>query len=197
MDREEVAKHAGVIPAEGLAAFLEYLVRSPELPKVLDAPHITEERLQGDLVNRLPCVHLNEKGEAEIAILMVAVINNTCDLQPKRSRFVNVAPVFAFPQYRDYVIKSRGEKNAEGLLANIKNNKISKIFFVSECPGCPEGVVILLDRISSIGFALYEQALADKRRVASFTQNGFFVFLLKITKYLARAESPAVARVAV
>lgn len=195
MDREEVAKHAGVIPAEKLPAFLEYLVRSPELPQVLDVPHPTEERLQGDLLKELPCVHLDPTGTPKVASLMVAVINNTCDLQPKRSKLVNVAPVFDFGKYKEHVIQARGEKSAQGFLASLQNNKISEILYISKCPDYPEGVVIFLDQLSSISTALYEQALAGKRRVASFTQNGFYIFLLKITRFLARAETPDVARV--
>jgi len=195
MDREEVAKHAGVIPTGKRRAFLEYLVRSPELPDVLDAPHTTEERLQGDLLKELPCVHLDAEGNAKVATFTVAVINNTCDLQPRRSKFVNVAPVFDFREYREHIVQARGEKNAQGFLGSLQSNKISEILYVSKCPEYPEGVVIFLDRLSCISSALYEQALAGKRRVASFTQNGFYIFLLKITRFLARAETPDVARV--
>ena len=195
MDREAAARHAGIIPEGKFDAFLEYLVRYPELPKVLDVPNPNEARLQGDFLKELPCVHLNERGEPKVAVFLVAVINNTCDLEPGRSKIVNVTPVFDYRSYRDSIFSSREEASAKSFLASVRGNKVNEILFVAECPGYPEGVVIFLDRISSISVELYEQALAGNRRIASFTQNGFYVFLLKITKFLARAETPDVARI--
>ena len=194
MDREEAAKHAGVIPESNLNAFLEYLVQYPGLPKILGAPHETEKRLQGDLFNALPCVHVNERGEAKVATFVVAVINNTCDLEPGRSKFVNVAPVFDFAAYGRSVIASRGEASAQGFLANVRANRVNELLFISECPGYSNGVIVMLDHISSISSKLYEEALAANGRIASFSQKGFYVFLLKITKFLARAEPAEVIR---
>lgn len=43
-------------------------------------------------------------------------------------------------------------------------------------------------------FQIYEQSLANKARLASFSQNGFYYLLIKITSHLARAESAEVQR---
>lgn len=197
MDREQVAKHAGVIPPANLTAFLEYLVRTPELPGLVDVPHPTEIRLQGDLLQGLPCAYVDGEGVPHIAPFTVAVLNNTCDLQPSRSKYVTVAPVFDYRAFADAAQKARGEASAKGYLKALRDNQINEFLFLPTCPGYEQGALIALDRASSISTALYDRALNDERRVASFTQNGFYIFLLKITRFLARAESAEVSRVAV
>ena len=194
MDRSEVAKHAGIIPEKDVYAFLEYLVRSPELPGLLSDPHQTEERLQGDLIREFTWVYVDDSGSPKITNFTVTVINNTCDLQPNRSKLVNVAAVYDFQKYQANIIKVKGEKSAADYLASLKQNKISELVYIQECPGYPEGIVIDLNRISSSSSKIYEQALSEKRRIASFTQKGFYVFLLKMTNFLARAEANDVTR---
>jgi hypothetical protein len=197
MDRELAARAAGVIPEGKLVRFLEYLVRYPETPKLADQPHSSEERLQGDILRDFPFCIIDSAGAPKTATLMVALMNNTCDLQPGRSGLVNVALAFDYREYRGSVIAERGERKAQGYLAAVEQNKINELFYVRDCPGFPNGIVILLDNVASVSTDLYEKALQDKRRIASFTQNGFYVFLLKVANYFARPETPDVDRTVV
>jgi hypothetical protein len=41
---------------------------------------------------------------------------------------------------------------------------------------------------------LYELAIANKRRLASLTQNGHYFLLMKLTNFLARPESLEIVR---
>jgi len=41
---------------------------------------------------------------------------------------------------------------------------------------------------------LYEEALTERRRLASFSQNGFYFLLIKLTNHIARMETAEVAR---
>lgn len=194
MDRELAARAAGVIPEKKLAKFLEYLVRHPEMPKQADQPHPNEERLQGDILRDFPFCIIDSAGAPKTATLMVALMNNTCDLQPGRSELVNVALAFDYREYGASIIADRGDQRAQGYLAAAERNEINELFYVRDCPGFPEGIVVLLDNVASISTELYEKALQDKRRIASFTQNGFYGFLLKVANYFARAETPDVDR---
>lgn len=53
-------------------------------------------------------------GDPKKATLMVALMNNTCDLQPGRSELVNVALAFDYREYRKSVIGERGQDKARG-----------------------------------------------------------------------------------
>jgi hypothetical protein len=194
MDREHAARAAGVIPEKKLAKFLEYLVRHPETPKLADEPHQSEERLQGDILKDFPFCIIDAGGSPRTATPMVALLNNTCDLQHARSALVNVALAFDYRAFRDHIVSQRGEKKADGYLGAVMRNDINELLYVRDCPGFPEGLVIRLDNVASVNTELYEKALQDKRRIASFTQNGFYVFLLKLANYFARAETPDVDR---
>ena len=55
--------------------------------------------------------------------------------------------------------------------------------------------MVFLDRVGAAAGKLYEDALKERRRLASFSQNGFYFLLMKLTNPIARMESAEVTRV--
>ena len=193
---DEAARHSGLFQGSSLQAFLDWLHQEPETPPLLVDPHPDEERLQGDLVDGMPFAIIDAGGAARRAVFTVAVVNNTCDLQPGRSEFITVVPVFEFSAFEGGIRRGRRNRAAAAdFLHSVKQNKVYEILYLADCPGFREGAVILLERMSAVSSNLYSTALSAGRRVASFSQNGFYYFLIRLTKYFARPETEEVQRI--
>lgn len=121
-------------------------------------------------------------------------MNNTCDLQPQRSDFVTVAPVLDFHAFSRHVIQKRGEAKATNYLKDVMANRVFEVLWLPAFSSFLHGAVVFLDRVGAVSTAIYESALAGDRRLASFSQNGFYFLLIKLTKHLARPESDEVVR---
>lgn len=194
MTLEEAAKASGVIQPEHLQGFLEYLVRVPEEPEMLTGPHQKEERLQGAVLRGQPFVLVNASGRPSIREMTVVVMNNTCDLQPKRSATVTYAAASDYKTFADGIEARLGKQKAQGYLASLQRNNIHELLYVAGNGDFPDGLIVHMDRLCTLDSSLYEKALTTRKRVASFSQNGFYFFLIKLTRHLARAETEEVLR---
>ena len=92
------------------------------------------------------------------------------------------------------VIDKPGEDGARSYLHEIRSNKVLEVIWLPPFHTYQQGGIVFLDRISTASIQVYEQSLANNARLASFSQNGFYYFLIKITSHLARAESAEVQR---
>jgi hypothetical protein len=194
IDLEEAALRTSLVPPEKVASFLSALKKVPEFGWLLMPAHAEVQRLQGDLHADFPVALIAPDGRAVSKKFAVLILNNTCDLQPKRSSFVNVAPVMDFQDFTKSVIEKRGEDGARSYLHEIRSNKVLEVLWLPPFHTFKQGGIVFLDRISTAAFQIYEQSLANNARLASFSQNGFYYFLIKITSHLARAESAEVQR---
>lgn len=194
MDLEQAAKESGVIPSERVVALLAALKRVPDFSWVLGKPHESEDRLQGDLLADFPVALVDDAGQPRCKTFAVLVLNNTCDLQPKRAQFVTVAPAFDFEMYAESVIKQRGDHNAQSHLHEVCANNIYEILWLPAFGNFKKGAVVFLERVGAVSAKLYEEALKGERRLASFSQSGFYFLLIKLTNHIARMESAEVVR---
>jgi hypothetical protein len=194
MDAAALVKAAGIVPEGKRASFVDYLSRLPKTPGLVDRPHRTEQHLQGDILREFPFCVITGEEPPVVKPITVAVLNNTCDLQPNRSDFVNVSPVIDFAGLRESIQAKRSEASAKDFLRDVQNNNVAELFYVESCPTFDGAIIIMLDRISTARAEIYQKAVERDMRVASFTQNGFYLFLIKLTNFLARAETPDVAR---
>lgn len=193
MDLEDAAQQSGVIPPERVASLVSCL-KAPDFGWLLTCPHSTERRLQGDVLSDFPVALVDSAGSPRCKQFTVLVLNNTCDLQPQRSEFVTVAPVLDFGAFSQHVIQKRGEASAANYLKDVKANRVFEILWLPAFGSFLYGAVVFLDKIGSVSSVVYESALAGDRRLASFSQNGFYFLLIKLTKHLARPESDEVFR---
>lgn len=194
MTIEEVAKASGVIREEHLQGFLDYLVQLPEDPELLAEPHPTEPRLQGDVLQDQPFVLLDLTGQPRVRPMTVVLINNTCDLQPGRSSSVTYAAASGYTTFAAGMEARLGKAKARDYLASLRQNKIHELVYIGGSQVFPNGLVIHMDRMCTLDARLYEKALEAGLRAASFSQNGFYFFLIKLTRHLARMESGDVTR---
>lgn len=192
MDFERAARESGVVRPEHVDALLRSLARRDFAWLVCD-PSQTEERLQGDLMREMPIAVIRDDGNAHLRRSVVMVINNVCDLQAGRSEFMTLAPVHDFKKFAEWMLSKDREK-AKTYLESVRANKIDEFIYIPNCPQLVNGGVVRLDLMSSLSAIVYENAIAEKRRCASLTQNGFYFLLMKVTHFLARPESLEIVR---
>src|SRR6266850_143324 len=193
MDFEQAALGSGIIPPDKVGSLLASLKKVPDFSWVLSRPHPSELRLQGDALADFPLAIIDETGNARSTKLTVLVLNNTCDLQPNRAQFVTVAPTFDFERFAESVIKKRGEHRAQSYLHEVRANNIYEVLWLPSFGQFKGGAVVFLERVGAVSVKLYEEALSGQRRLASFSQNGFYFLLIKLTNHIARLETDEVA----
>jgi hypothetical protein len=192
MDLERAARESGVVRPEHLAALLRSL-KSPDFRWIVSSPSQTDERLQGDLVSQMPIALIDAAGRVRSRDLIAMVLNNACDLQYWRSKFITLAPVTDFEIFASRALKKDPER-ARSYLESVRANRIDEIFYIPNCPQLTNGGIVRFDLMSSLSAVVYETAIAGKRRFASLTQSGFYFLLMKLTHFLARPESSEIIR---
>ena len=205
---EDFSRFAKIIPEEHLPVLANNLKRIPDFSWVIDIPHAEIERLQGDVLSNFPTVFLDERGEARSRGFTVLVLNNTCDLPDDRLDFITAAPIVDFNKYLEFERERqiRGKSTLEDSERRriedrhqeygrvLRNNDKTEILYLPPFSEFTHGALVLLHLVCSVSARLYQDALRQGRRVASFTQTGFYFLLIKLTTHLARAEGVEVVR---
>lgn len=205
---EDFSRFARIIPEEHLPALTNNLKRIPDFSWLIDRPHAELERLQGDVLSKFPTVVLDEQGLPRSREFTVLVLNNTCDLPDDRLDFITAAPIVDFNKYLEFE-RERQVRGKNGLEESelrrvedriqefgrvLRNNDKTEILYLPPFSDFTHGALVLLHLVCSVSAKLYHEALGKSRRVASFTQTGFYFLLIKLTTHIARAESLDVTR---
>lgn len=207
-DLDDFSRYARIIPKEQIPALSRDLKKIPDFSWLLGRPHPEIERLQGDLLRDFPTVYLDAKAEVRSRNFTVMILNNTCDLPDRRLDFVTAAPVVDFNNYLEFertrrlevqtklaaVDTTRIEDSVQELARVIRQNNKTEILFVPKFGEFQNGALVLLHLMCSVSTEIYHEALRAGRRLASFTQTGFYFLLIKLTTHIARAESTQVIR---
>ncbi len=192
MDFPDFRGSAEFIKEEHRSGFLFRLNDPAGLPKALD-PHPDASRLQGDIFQDFPFARMNQSGKISSKNQFCMVLNNTCDLQPERSKTCNVALAIDYLRY-EREASERGVEGVENHLKAVKNNEIFNFFFVTSCPNFSGGLIVNLSNICTVPMAVLETAIINGNRLGSLTQFGFYHYLIKLTRFFARPESDEVER---
>jgi hypothetical protein len=137
-------------------------------------------------------VFLDERGEARSREFTVLVLNNTCDLPDDRLDFITAAPIVDFNKYMEFERERRSRNKdtqndsekrriEDGLQEYgrvLRNNDKTEILYLPPFSEFTHGALVLLHLVCSVSTKLYHDALRQGRRVASFTQTGFYFLLL-------------------
>jgi len=205
----DFSKYARIIPKEHVPALTRDLKKVPDFSWLLAQPHREIERLQGDLLKDFPTVVLDNDAKPRCRNFTVLILNNTCDLPDDRLDFVTAAPVVDFNKYVEFERnrrlkslttdsdKSRAEDSVQELARTLRNNNKTEILFLPRFGEFEHGALVLLHLVCSVSANVYREALRNGRRLASFTQTGFYFLLMKLTTHIARAETTQVVREAV
>jgi hypothetical protein len=137
---------------------------------------------------------LDETGTPKLGKFTVMILNNTCDLPEARLDFVTAAPIVDFQKYLEFEKQRRSTQSLEGYARSLRANDKTELFYLPSFGRFSSGALVLLHMVCSVSAALYRDALSAGKRVASFTQIGFYFLLIKLTTHLARPETQEVVR---
>jgi hypothetical protein len=205
----DFSKYTRIIPKEHIPALTRDLKKVPDFSWLLAEPHREIERLQGDLLKDFPTVVLDDDAKPRCQSFTVLILNNTCDLPDNRLDFVTAAPVVDFNKYVEFERsrrfkgltaesdKNRAEDSVQELARMLRGNNKTEILFLPRFGEFEHGALVLLHLVCSVSVSVYREALRTGRRLASFTQTGFYFLLIKLTTHIARAETTQVVREAV
>lgn len=194
MNFERAVRDSSVIRQEHKDPLLVHLRRIPEFSWLLGLPNPYCDRLQGDFSRDFPVVFLKPDGTAIDNRRTVMILNNTCDLPAGRSNFVSVAPVFDLEKY---LLREAGQRDPEALAdfeRAIRANKVSNLLYVPHLSDFKSGAIVRLDMVCSVAASFLNQAVVEGKRLASFTQSGFYLMLMKTTCRFTRRESLETSR---
>jgi len=183
---------------EGSACILpghkeEFIACLEKFPKVDDwlygVPADAGFLYQGDLLFDVPVCLIDSEGDVIKGKDRVAMISNTCDMQPGRKENVVASVVFTLADHAD-LLKAQGitDEGMEERLRNIRENRVFSYFYLPPNGEIPEGFIDLSTMVT-INSDYMNSAYTEKR-VLSLSRNGFYLFLIKLTFHLARIEQP-------
>lgn len=196
----DFSKYGDVIPREHIPALNRDLARVPDFSWLLTSPDA--EGLQGDLIKQVPFCLIGADCKAHEMTATVLVLNNTCDLQPERSQMVTVSLVFDFNDFIESQRKTRAaqfkgknfDASFDAYIKDVRSNNITEIIYLPQFNGYENGAVVLLNYTCSMATEVYDKMMTAGSALASFTQTGFYFFLMKLVNHLARQEAPDVSR---
>jgi hypothetical protein len=155
---------------------------------------------QGDCLVDIPFSSFNN-GAFEIAYLNGIVASNTCDICPNNERIdspnVQFASVFSLSEYIEKLkAKNINQKRIHSFVDDLKGNRISNLFYL---PEKRNGQDIILEE-SFVRFDLnvtlpisifmgdtYDNSYAPEGdRLISFSNYGFYLFLIKLSVHYCR-----------
>jgi hypothetical protein len=191
----DLSRYSSIIPKEHIHSLSICFRKIPDFSWLLTSPHSELERLQGDLISSFPTAYVDSSGNARTAKFTVMILNNSCDLPDERLDFVTVAPVMDFGAYLEGEKRRRSAESLKGHATAIRNNDITEILYLPSIGPFRDGAIVLLHLVCSVSVTVYKNAIREGCRIASFTQNGFYFLLVKLTTHIARPESREVVRV--
>ncbi|KJU86847.1 hypothetical protein MBAV_000961 [Candidatus Magnetobacterium bavaricum] len=95
---------------------------------------------QGDILKEIPVCFIDEDGDVISGTDYVAMISNTCDMQPNRKETIIVSPIVTLADYKEDLIENK-VKNVDSKLEDIKKNKIISKFYLPHNGIFPESFV--------------------------------------------------------
>lgn len=157
---------------------------------------------QGDGLIDIPFSEfLPDKGMFVQSYLPGVIMSNTCDISPENSRMekpvIQFSSIFSLKEYIDKLKEGNiSEDRISSFIANLKNNKISSLFYLPEKKAGKtiliEESFIRFDINVSLPSSILEGASYDKEykpkgdRIFSFSDYGFYLFLIKLSIHYCR-----------
>jgi hypothetical protein len=170
-------------------------------------PNLTYSRIadsnylyQGDCVCDVPFALFNQ-GKFDVAYLNGLVMSNTCDIAPDNERTdapnVQFAAVIALSEYLERLrSKKIDESKIQNFIVNLKNNKISNLFYLPEKKNSDKlilqesfvrfdlNVTLASSIFTSVTYSLDYFPFGDRR--ISLSNYGFYLFLIKLSIHYCR-----------
>jgi len=163
-------------------------------PNWLFSHNIPENLCQGDVIKLVPTLAVGKSGKPIRKLLPAILLNNSCDMvvddNKPRSEFTTIIPLLPFNEYISFF------RNIPNYTKELKQNVITDKFYIGGLPGEESEFIADLGMLSSLSteYLHFEITNGSLKKIASFSQNGYYYFLAKLTLHLMRPESKDIKR---
>lgn len=165
------------------------LSRFPNIPSFyFDRDDLREQLLQGDGWKGFIAIHFETGTRKTVSGV---VISNSCDVSPENTRNTPIhilfAPLVNLAKYVE-ILRSSGKTDPQiaDILAGIRAQKVSYIFYLPSHPGVIEESLILLDDIHAHPLSDFLQR--ERACLFRLSQTFFYIFLIKLSIHFSRFQ---------
>lgn len=152
-------------------------------PRVVD----TESLYQADIIIEVPTCFINEEGTPVKGVDVVCLVSATCDMQDSRKEFIVTAPIIPFHELLAF---APDKEKAANSIDEMRNNRVFSYFYLPEHNGLPEGIIDFTRMVAVSSRHLNKiKRTSPNHCLLSLSQLGYYLFLIKLTYYLARMET--------
>jgi hypothetical protein len=147
----------------------------------------TQALYQADIIIEVPTCFINESGKPVRGVDIVCLISATCDMQDSRKEFIVTAPIVPF---HELMAVAADKDQAAERIKEIRKNRVFSYFYLPKQNGLPGGFVDFT-RMVAVS-SRYLNGIKKTRPeyfILSLSQTGYYLFLIKLTYYLARMEA--------
>jgi len=132
------------------------------------------------------------------------VISNTCDIDlenekkyPSRLMYAPLIKLSSYSKLLNSMKSADGSRKYDddsinSQLGQIRNQKISQIFYLPQGQGIEEESIVFLDSICSISNDKVSRDNLEKERLASLSMYGWHIFLVKLNHFFTKLSAGTV-----
>lgn len=145
--------------------------------------------LQGDGIDSMPYISFPNMEKKEVPVVL---LSNTCDMSVSNKRMnlsrIMYAPIINFAKYEERLKQQFPREKVENHLKDIREQHISQILFLPQGGKLAYDGIVFFDR--AISLPLSEELVNDmcKRKLFTFSNLGFYLFLLKLSIHFTRIQ---------
>ena len=169
----------------------EQLKDFPENIDNIYSPNPTFEDgiVQSDVVDNIPFIDLPN---TEIKKAKVLVLSNSCDIDPDNTRnlppSVSYIPLISVNKFILLLeVKGKDRSKIANIIKDIKKQSITSMFYLPKGANIDEDSIALFDKtLHCKRDDFFSLAQENNNKLATFTNYGFYVFLLKLSIHFTR-----------
>ena len=143
---------------------------------------------QGDGIRDLLIINLPD---TKIEPFPSIIISNTCAISSENERKIEpkilYCPILRISKFETQLRNNKiGEDQIYQHIKEIKNQKVSSIFYLPQGGELPEDCIVLLDNINNCKVSFVKNEEVPEKRLFSLSNYGFYFFLFKLSIHFTR-----------
>lgn len=145
------------------------------------------ELLQGDGWTSVEVIRFDDGDRKSVRAIL---LSNSCDIAMENKRDfpakLTFAPIIKLNRYLDLLISAGlDHQQIESKTIAIKEQKVTSLFYLPKGAKLDDEYVALLDDLHTVPFNAFDSK-ADRRKLFTLDQVGFYLFLLKLSVHFCR-----------
>lgn len=168
-----------------------------DFPDSLDSRFYTtrlqDERVifQGDGLDRLVVFRFPNFEKKEKPCM---VLSNTCDIDQNNKRNfpsqIVYTPIISLSDYKAKILNrtSKNEEQKSSHLNDIRNQKITQIFYLPKYASVMEESIVFLDRLYNISNSFVDRDKLRSQRIFTLSDYGAYILLFKLSIHFTRIQ---------